>query len=79
MKMQAENFKQFKAHLLKFRAQHEDVVKPADWSNERWRWEWYHACNEQHLRTGGNFVLRPLVTGLNDNHIDTALRKVFDE
>ena len=77
MKMSKSNFKQFDILLKDFLARHPEFVRADGWSDERWRWEVYHACNEQHLPKA--FTLRPLTEGLNDNHIDTALRKVFAE
>lgn len=77
MKMKAQEFKQFETHLLNFLKQHPEFVRKPNWNSVRWQWEVYHACNESTLPE--KFLLRPLVAGLNDNHIDTALRKVFAE
>ena len=71
MKMKHEHFKELENAIVPImNIIPLDAYKDAGLTEKRYRWDLCHKANL------GNFICRTLYPYLNDDHIDTALRKI---
>lgn len=71
MKMSKENFAALSAGIVNSGAlDYEGAYRDAGRTHKRFRWDCYWHASKKYES------LRALVHGLNDSHIDTALRKI---
>lgn len=82
MKIRPEDYQQLRNAIQAVRAMYpEETVEAAEkrgWTAKRWRWQLVHVAQRLHLlpyftSSDDGF---PLYSYLNDDHIDTALRRI---